>query len=64
MRIRSWLVALLCLWGTLLPGCGYNAIQANEEAVKEAWGDVESAYHRRADLVPSLVTVVRFYASH
>ena len=28
-------------------GCGYNTMQANEEAVKAAWGDVEAAYQRR-----------------
>lgn len=56
------IVALLC--ATLLGGCGYNAMQANEEAVKSAWGDVESAYQRRADLVPNLVETVKAYARH
>jgi LemA protein len=45
-------------------GCGYNTIQANEEAVKAAWGDVESAYQRRNDLIPNLVEVVKGYAKH
>ncbi len=49
---------------SLLPGCGYNTMQANEEAVKAAWGDVESAYQRRADLVPNLVETVKAYAKH
>jgi LemA protein len=48
----------------MLSGCGYNTMQANEEAVKAAWGDVESAYQRRADLIPNLVTVVKKYAQH
>jgi LemA protein len=39
-------------------------MQANEEAVKATWGDVESAYQRRADLIPNLVTVVKAYAKH
>ena len=47
-----------------LAGCGYNAIQANEEAVFAAWGDVESAYQRRSDLIPNLVEVVKGYAKH
>jgi LemA protein len=47
-----------------LSGCGYNTMQANEEAVKAAWGDVESAYQRRNDLVPNLVEVVIGYAKH
>ncbi len=45
-------------------GCGYNTMQANEEAVKAAWGDVESAYQRRSDLIPNLVEVVKAYAKH
>ncbi len=45
-------------------GCGYNTMQANEEAVKAAWGDVEAAYQRRTDLIPNLVEVVKAYAKH
>lgn len=47
-----------------LSGCGYNTIQANEEAVFAAWGDVEASYQRRADLIPNLVEVVKGYAKH
>ena len=47
-----------------LTGCGYNVMQANEETVKAAWGDVESAYQRRNDLIPNLVEVVKGYAKH
>jgi LemA protein len=39
-------------------------MQANEEAVFAAWGDVEAAYQRRNDLVPNLVEVVKGYAKH
>lgn len=49
---------------SLLTGCGYNTIQANEEAVIAAWGDVEATYQRRADLIPNLVEVVKGYAKH
>lgn len=48
----------------LLSGCGYNTMQANEEAVTAAWGNVESAYQRRNDLIPNLVEVVKGYAKH
>jgi LemA protein len=47
-----------------LSGCGYNVMQANEEAVTAAWGDVEASYQRRADLIPNLVEVVKGYAKH
>jgi len=48
----------------MLSGCGYNTMQANEEAVIAAWGNVESSYQRRADLIPNLVEVVKGYAKH
>jgi LemA protein len=48
----------------MLSGCGYNTMQANEEAVFAAWGDVEASYQRRADLIPNLVEVVKGYAKH
>ena len=49
---------------SVLSGCGYNTMQANEEAVFASWGNVESAYQRRADLIPNLVEVVKGYAKH
>jgi LemA protein len=61
-KILSKLPILLLL--ALLSGCGYNSMQANEEAVTAAWGNVESSYQRRADLIPNLVEVVKGYAKH
>jgi LemA protein len=55
---------LIGLLFSLLTGCGYNTMQANEEAVIAAWGDVEASYQRRADLIPNLVEVVKGYAKH
>jgi LemA protein len=54
-------VMLFCF---ALTGCGYNTIQQNDETVIAAWGDVEAAYQRRADLIPNLVEVVKGYAAH
>ncbi|MEI6205388.1 MAG: LemA family protein [Desulfuromonadales bacterium] len=61
-RLITAFAAILLL--TLLSGCGYNSMQANEEAVSAAWGNVESSYQRRADLIPNLVEVVKGYATH
>lgn len=61
-RILFAIVATMLLG--LLSGCGYNTMQANEEAVTAAWGNVESAYQRRNDLIPNLVEVVKGYAKH
>jgi len=59
---------VLCLFSLVflftVSGCGYNTMQANEEAVKAAWGDVEASYQRRNDLIPNLVEVVKGYAKH
>ncbi len=63
MKKFVWL-ALLTVLSAALSGCGYNVMQANEEAVFAAWGDIEAAYQRRADLVPNLVEVVKGYAKH
>src|SRR5512146_2903176 len=61
-RIKMLLLAVMTM--TLFSGCGYNTMQANEEAVFAAWGDVEASYQRRADLIPNLVEVVKGYAKH
>ncbi len=59
------IIPLLALVAALfLSGCGYNEMQKNDEAVKAAWGNVESALQRRMDLVPNLVETVKGYASH
>lgn len=43
-------------------GCGYNTIQAQDEAVTAAWAEVLNQYQRRADLIPNLVETVRGFA--
>jgi len=50
---------------SLLPlaGCGYNAIQTEDEQVKASWSEVLNQYQRRADLVPNLVNTVKGYAN-
>lgn len=41
-------------------GCGtYNSLVAADEQVEEAWGNVQSTYQRRLDLVPNLVNTVK-----
>jgi LemA protein len=41
-------------------GCGtYNSLISSDESVKQAWGNVETQYQRRADLIPNLVSTVR-----
>jgi len=37
----------------------YNSLVKKDEKVKKQWNEVQSAYQRRLDLVPNLVTVVK-----
>ncbi|MBD8871217.1 LemA family protein [Rhodanobacter sp. DHB23] len=62
MKLLRNLVLLLLAIG--LGGCGYNAMQRQDEAVKNAWSEVLNQYQRRADLVPNLVATVKGYAQH
>lgn len=60
MRIRfGWVMVALT---ALLSGCGYNAMQTQDEQIKAAWAEVVNQYQRRADLVPNLVNVVKGFA--
>ncbi len=62
MRLLTRLIPLLLL-ASLLSGCGYNAIQQKDEAVKASWAEVLNQYKRRADLVPNLVNTVQGFAN-
>jgi LemA protein len=57
-------VLVLLLVAVVLSGCGYNAIQRQDESVKAAWSEVLNQYQRRSDLVPNLVNTVKGYAQH
>lgn len=65
MRVltRRSVLILLAVTMLVLPSCGYNSIQQNEEAVFKAWGDLEAALQRRADLIPNLVSTVKAFAA-
>ena len=45
-----------------LSGCGLNSIPTAEENVNAKWGQVQSEYQRRSDLIPNLVSTVKGYA--
>lgn len=51
-------IVVLVLLGMF--GCGkYNGLVKQDENVKNTWGKVQSAYQRRADLIPNLVSTVK-----
>ncbi len=62
--VTRFLTVFTLLSATLLSGCGYNTLQAQDEAIKAGWAEVLNQYQRRADLVPNLVSTVKGYASH
>ncbi len=43
-------------------GCGYNAIQSQDEQAAQAKRQIEVQLQRRADLIPNLVSTVKGYA--
>ena len=61
-RISLALVALMTVMS--LAGCGYNAMQQQEEEVFGAWANLEASLQRRADLIPNLVETVKGAAAH
>jgi LemA protein len=45
-------------------GGTYNSMVGLDEGVNNAWGKVQSAYQRRADLIPNLVSTVKAYSDY
>lgn len=54
------LLAVCFLWGVGIN----NKLVNTEENVSQAWGQVENAYKRRADLIPQLVATVQGAANY
>jgi LemA protein len=58
--LRRLLIPFIAL---ALAGCGLNSVPTAEEQVNAAWGNVQSEYQRRAELIPNLVNTVKGYAA-
>lgn len=54
------IAAILVMWGIKTN----NRMVTAEENVSKAWGNVENAYQRRADLIPNLVETVKGVADY
>lgn len=61
-------VVALVLLGALIMGGAYvsskNTMVQKNEAIKQAWAQVDVVLQRRADLIPNLVATVKGYAQH
>ena len=53
-------VVVIAMWAA----SGYNSMVSEQEKATTALANVQSAYQRRADLIPNLVEVVKGYAEH
>jgi LemA protein len=59
MRSEYAKILLVPVAAVSLASCGINSVPTAEENAKAKWADVESAYQRRADLIPNLVATVK-----
>ena len=42
-----------------LSSCSYNSMVKGDENIKGKWGEVQTQYQRRSDLIPNLVSTVK-----
>jgi LemA protein len=54
------LLVLLVVWGLGI----YNGLVSKQESVEKAVGNVQTAYQKRADLIPNLIATVKNYAEY
>lgn len=58
--MKKWLIIGAVIIGLLVLFVSpYNGLVRSEEDVKRTWGDVETAYQRRSELIPNLVKTVQ-----
>ena len=53
-------IVIICAWAA----SAYNGTVGVQESATTAMANVQSAYQRRADLIPNLVETVKGYAAH
>ena len=67
--MKKWLIpviviAVIGFWAFSKATGFYNTAIVKKEDATGQWSKVESAYQRRADLIPNLVATVKGYAEH
>ncbi|QGM81277.1 LemA family protein [Otariodibacter oris] len=65
--MKKWttliIIAVILIIGGITLSSSYNSLVKAEESINSVWGNVESAYQRRADLIPNLVNTVKGQAN-
>jgi LemA protein len=59
MKKSTLFLILAATFQMLITSCGYNDMVAKREGVDKQWANVQSAYQRRLDLIPNLVSTVK-----
>jgi LemA protein len=64
-KFLPWIIAAVLIIGIYSWASGiYNNAVTLEQNVKESWGNVNTSYQRRNDLIPNIVSTVKGYAEH
>ncbi|WP_367754947.1 LemA family protein [Flavobacterium sp. WC2430] len=64
-RFLPWIIGAVVILAIYSWASGiYNNAVTLEQDVKESWGNVNTAYQRRNDLIPNIVSTVKGYAEH
>jgi LemA protein len=64
-KFLPWIIVAVVIIGLYSWASGiYNTAVTLEQNVKESWGNVNTAYQRRNDLIPNIVSTVKGYAEH
>ena len=59
MKKTTLFLILAASFQMFMTSCGYNEMVAKREGVDKQWGNVQSAYQRRMDLIPNIVSTVK-----
>ena len=61
MKKSIWIIVILAI-AALYAVSAYNGMVGSQEEATKSWANVQSAYQRRADLIPNLVETTEGYA--
>jgi LemA protein len=64
-KFLPWIIGIVLVFGiySYVKGINNTAVELGQ-TVEQSWGDVQTAYQRRNDLIPNLVSTVKGYATH